>query len=96
MDFSEELGQCITALLDYGFEPPLYFTCMAVNGAMVYGRFAFVEGEEELHCDILAAHETENEFAVPVNIIFVDQAGQAARVLFGNDGTSEGIQVFPN
>ena len=101
MPFSEELGQCIMALLDHGFLPPLYFTCMAVNGAMVYGCYAVneetaVEEDEDMHCDILTSYGPDDTFALPINMLFVDQRGTAARVVFGEDGTSDEIQVFPN
>jgi len=92
MPLSEELGQCIEALLNDGFELPLYFTCMAVNGTMIYGRYAL--GDEEVGGEILASYGPDDAFALPINIIFVDHTGKAARVVFGEDGTSEEIQVF--
>jgi hypothetical protein len=94
MPISDELGRCITALLDDGFALPLYFTCMAVNGVMVYGRYSLEDGEEDLHCDILASHEVEDEMTLPLNILFMDHVGKAARIVFDEDGTSEEIQVF--
>jgi len=65
---------------------------MAVNGTMIYGRYAL--GDEEVGGEILASYGPDDAFALPINIIFVDHTGKAARVVFGEDGTSEEIQVF--
>ena len=87
------LSDCISELLKRGFDPPLYFTCIAVNGCMVYGRYRWVEGEEGMHCDLFASHTPESAFAFPINLMVVNQRGKAARVLVD---TSQEIQLFLN
>jgi hypothetical protein len=87
------LSQCINELLNRGFEPPFYFSCVAVNGAMVYGRYAGIEGQEGMECDLLASHTPESGFAMPINLMIVDQRGEAARVLLN---ASQEIQLFLN
>jgi hypothetical protein len=96
MPLSEELGQCLEALLNDGFVLPIYFTCMAANGTMVYGRYALGDEAAGLGCDVLASYGPDDAFTLPINIIFVDHVGKAARVIFGEDGTSDEIQVFAN
>ena len=87
------LHQCITELLHQGFEPPCYFSCVAVNGAMVYGRYAGGEGQEGMECDLLASHTPESGFAMPIHFMIIDQRGEAARVLLN---TAQEIQLFLN
>jgi len=96
MSLAQQLGECIEALLVHGFELPLYFTCMSVNGMMVYGCYTEGEGEDGLHCDIRASYGSEEGFVIPLNIMFVDQRGKAARVVLRDPTEPENIQVFLN
>jgi hypothetical protein len=83
----------MTELLNRGFELPLYFTCVAIDGAMVYGHYAGTEGEEGMECDILATYTPESVFPLPLNLMIVDQRGEAARILID---ASQEIQLFLN
>jgi hypothetical protein len=63
------------AELRRGRRPPLHFAAIGVNGAMVFGRF-----DPESGVAILADHSPAEGFQVPVNLIFVDNEGEADRV----------------
>jgi hypothetical protein len=80
------LTHCITELLTRGFEPPLYFTFVAVDGAMVYGRYAGLQGAEGMECDILATHSPESVLAPPLHLMIVDHRGEAARIFLAASG----------
>ena len=95
-DFSQLGGfltHCITELLTRGFGPPLYFTFVAGDGAMVYGCYAGIQGAEGMECDILATHSPESVFAPPLHLMIVDQRGEAARIFIAASGE---IHLFLN
>ena len=63
-------------LLDRGFEPPITFVAISVDGN-VFGCRHTGSGEPQ----IVADHGTGEHWRAPVNLLYVDSRGEAARVL---------------
>jgi len=74
------LSALLGTLLDRGVELPLYFAAIAVNGSMCMGRYEWAADGETRECVILGAHVVDGRFAEPLNILFTDRQGVAARV----------------
>ena len=83
---SEEFEEVIENLLDKGFEAPLYFCAIAVNGSMDIGRFERIGDSTDLRPNFLAQHATGDLHALPIHLLFVDSKGHAARVVIEGSG----------
>jgi len=70
----------INALLQRGFELPLYVACISANGSVLVGRY-------EAEFTDLLEHRENDVFTLPVNMMVVDARGEAARVVIRADGT---------
>jgi hypothetical protein len=82
----KEMAVVLQELLDRGFRPPIYFAAIAVNGSMIGGEYTADDGEEGLACNVLAQHVRGQIFNTPINTMFVDGHGAAARVVFDTSG----------
>ncbi|OGP93617.1 MAG: hypothetical protein A2157_03790 [Deltaproteobacteria bacterium RBG_16_47_11] len=86
-----ELGKILETLLNHGFEPPLYWATIAVNGAMAMGRYILNTESGDLDCQIIASHDVGGTFGIPINMMFTDRDGDAARVVTGRSEEPEVI-----
>jgi hypothetical protein len=80
--FAEILG----GLIDRGFVLPFHFAALGSNGSVLAGSFRADETGGGLTCEIAAEHFVEKVFVAPINVMFVDARGEAARVAIGPDG----------
>lgn len=83
---SEEFEEVIENLLGKGFQPPLYFCAIAVNGSMDIGTFEKIGDSTDLRANFLAQHSTADLHALPIHLMFVDPKGQVARVVIKGSG----------
>ena len=87
-----EDGAAIGQLLERGFEFPIHFAVISVNGGISAGSFEQRENGG-FECKFLAEHSVEAGLQLPINIMFVDsKSGDAARVLFANPDVTLSIQ----
>ena len=87
---TERIGQAIRECLEQGFELPVYAAIIASNGACAFFRFVDAGDDESVIPELMAQHLLESGMALPVNIIFSDPSGQAARMLIeATDGTPQ-------
>ena len=87
---TERIGEAIRECLEQGFELPVYAAIIASNGASAFFRFVDAGDDESVIPVLMAQHLAEPEMVLPVNIIFSDPAGQAARMLIETtDGTPQ-------
>jgi hypothetical protein len=77
----EMLGDC----LDHGFVPPLYVSCVAVNGSVYVARFT-EEGSRGLEAEPWAEHFVGEGLMLPINVMISDTRGEAARMVIAKDG----------
>jgi hypothetical protein len=78
--FAEVVAELVDAR---GFVPPLSMVGVADDGSMFGVRFTQDDGQlkPELVCQYV-----EVQFGLPMNVMVVDNAGKAARVLLALDG----------
>lgn len=79
MDQAFLMAECLAELRRRGFTPPFYFAAIGVNGTAVVGMFV-ADGQGGLRAQIGGAWPT-GELLAPVNIMFSDARGEAARVV---------------
>ncbi len=78
-------AQVLSTLLEDGFEPPLYVSVIANNGIFLIFRYDWDENQINLKVAPLADNSTEiSALRIPINMMFVDSRGEAARVLINN------------
>jgi hypothetical protein len=85
---TERIGEAIRECLEQGFELPVYAAIIASNGACAFFRFVDAGDDESVIPELMTQHLAEPGMVLPVNIIFSDPTGQAARMLIETtDGT---------
>src|SRR6478736_8471626 len=81
-------SKAIRECLEQGFELPVYAAIIASNGACAFFRFVDAGDDESVIPELMTQHLVEPGMVLPVNIIFSDPAGRAARMLIETtDGT---------
>lgn len=76
---AEQMAEVLERLLESGFEPPFYCACVSMNGGVIFWRYFWSESHEGLDAQIIC-QSTGECLVVPLNIMFVDNNGKAARV----------------
>ncbi len=83
----------LTSLGERGFELPLHVVTISINGTMFFMRYDADESAGNLAATLLTSHPQKDAFlAVPINLIFVDARGEAARILIKADGSLGDLQ----
>jgi hypothetical protein len=85
----ESFGKILEILLRNRFEPPFFVALIASNGAFMVGRYD--QDGENLRWTKLA-DANSSELIPPINIMYVDTHGQAARLVI-NPMDESGIQL---
>jgi hypothetical protein len=75
------LGEIIQKLLEDNFELPIHSVIVGINGSILVGRYESSDGENLIFTPLID-HCPSGMVKLPVNIMFVDAQGEAARVLF--------------
>jgi hypothetical protein len=76
---TERIGEAIRECLEQGFELPVYAAIIARACALF--RFVDAGDDESVVPELMAQHLVEPGMVLPVNIIFSDPTGKAARML---------------
>ena len=84
-DLVKHLGDALRELLGGGFILPIHMACVAVDEVMIFAPDAAAEDGGAAY-ELVIAHHSARELHLPVNIVLVDAAGGAARVLITQDG----------
>ena len=69
---------------EHGFEPPLFLSVIAVNGSVM--AFRYRQCDDGPKTEVVAEHLEAAGFALPINVMFVDARGEAARMRIGREG----------
>ena len=78
----EVIAEILEKLQGEGFVLPYSFVAIGVNGALMAGVFAKAASGDDLDCTFSARHlPDERGVLMPVNMMFVDARGEAARVV---------------
>jgi hypothetical protein len=71
----------IRQLLDHGFEMPIHFAAVGVDGSVVAGTYSpSGRGGAGVDCQITLQTE-DKSLSPPVNIMFVDRRGESAVIV---------------
>lgn len=81
LDLASRLSTALGTVIAQGFEFPIFWVAVAANGEMLAGRYDLSESGSGLESRLLVRHSDGGTFAVPVNVMFVDGRGEAARVV---------------
>ena len=81
-----EFSKILSTMLERGMRPPFMFTVMAINGAVIVGRFFEADGGGT-GCEFVCEHQPDaGNMRLPINMLFVDAVGNAARVVLEPSG----------
>ena len=77
-ELGDFLVRALSACLTRGMELPLICVAAAVNGSLFAVRYERTDAG--LHGTLLAEHNVERGFVLPINVMIVDQTGEAVWV----------------
>ena len=84
-----DVGRILDSLLAQGMVLPLQMVSVGLNGALMAGSFVTASSGEGLEFKQTALQG--GDFQLPINMMFVDAKGEAARVLIEQ---SQEPQIF--
>lgn len=92
VDLSLKLGRILEDLINRGFKLP--FTCVTIscNGSVTVGRYQSSITGTGLDTEII--FDSGKFSKTPVNLIFVDSEGKAARTVIGKDSSESSLQYL--
>ena len=91
---TKRIGEAIRECLDQGFELPVYAAIIASNGACAFFRFVDAGDDESVVPELMAQNLLEPGMVLPVNIMFSDPTGQAARMLIETTDRAPPLEVL--
>jgi len=80
------MAEALEICLKLGMKLPFTVAVVGVNGSVIAVRYT--EGPCSLDCDVLAEHFKDSQFQMPVNMMVVDAAGEAARLVLQNNSVT--------
>jgi hypothetical protein len=83
-DLTHQFVRILNTLRAQGFQLPIHVAYVAVNGAMMAFTYQAVEGDETWSCTVRFSDEAN--MVLPINMMYVDARGEAARVTLETDG----------
>ncbi len=86
---AKDFAEILEGLLNREFELPYYFAAISINGSILAGRYEASPGGSGLSAEIIAEHVPSGMFVLPINFMFVDRTGNAARMFIGKPGKVE-------
>jgi hypothetical protein len=92
-NLSDTLGEVVRILLAKGFVPPIRCACITANGSFIYFEYRPAAEGKELETNVLAEHDV-GSYRMPMNVVFVDNEGDAARILIQPGGERTEIQFL--
>lgn len=80
-DYSDSLA----TLLNRGFIPPFYGAAISMNGSLIFFKCE-IKPAGNLDSSVIISHFEDDKAELPMNIMFVDSRGEAARVVIDKSG----------
>jgi hypothetical protein len=71
----------IRKLLESGFEMPIHFAAVGINGSVVAGTYTAAPNGRSFECQITVRTVKPEGLTAPVNVMYVDRRGEAALVV---------------
>ena len=65
---------------DYGMELPFVISASSADGSTCVARYFQTAPGDKLSCEILEDYTVDTGFEFPINIMIVDQTGEAVRI----------------
>lgn len=88
-----QFQEAFVSLIQMGFELPLRWVAIGVNGSMLMGEIEWEDAERpSLCCRVLGEYVKKGILTPPVNMMFVDRSGEVARVMLEGSGVRRIIQ----
>ena len=91
---TERIAEAIRECLEQGFELPVYAAIIASNGACAFFQFVDAGDDESVIPELMTQHLAEPGMLLPVNIMFSDPAGHAARMLIETTDSTPALNVI--
>jgi hypothetical protein len=80
------IGQVLHQFLETGAKLPIHMVSLGRTGPMAYCRYVD-DDTGGLACEMLS--EPSGDFALPINLMFVDSIGRATYAVIAQDGRAD-------
>ena len=80
------MGEALNGLFLRGLQLLFYWAGISINGCIWTGKYEASPDGNGLTCEFLAEHVPSKMVYLPVNFMFVDGKGEAARVVIEQPG----------
>lgn len=84
-----EIARVLEELTERGFVLPFHMAAFGVNGGLLAGTFSESTSGSGLDFRQIAMNAPDPGFLMPINMMFVDARGEAARVVLGRSDQPE-------
>jgi len=86
-DTPKQIRQILLLLQESGFTRPIILTSIDRYGSLMLAEYTPEPGKKDhWDCEIIAERMKSELFEPPINMLFVDARGEAARVVFDAAG----------
>ena len=86
-DTAKQIRQILLLLQEGGFVMPMILTSVYSYGSVMLAEYTAVPAKKDhWDCEIIAERMKSELFEPPINMLFVDARGEAARVVFDAEG----------
>jgi hypothetical protein len=93
LDLTGRIQDLLATCIRHAFRFPIHFSVIAVNGSTIVGRYEWDAEKEDVNCTILSEHTEPGELRLPINLVFCDSNGEAARALIANATDAPRLQL---
>lgn len=80
------LAEALLECLEMGFQLPVHAVVVGTDGSIIAMRYTDDSPSYGLGARVLAEHHEGGVMGAPVNIVFTDSRGEAARLVIETDG----------
>ena len=88
-EMTQQVGHLLDTMIgDYGFQLPIRIIAVGVNDFIFVAQYEKAGSGTDLSCSVLL--ERGDSAEIPLNFLFVDCSGKAARALM----EEEGVTIF--
>jgi hypothetical protein len=83
----EQMNPMIEACLQHGFQLPLTWCAVGVNGAVLAVRYAYgPDSNEAMEATVLAEHFPEEGFPLPAHVLVTDATNKGVHMVLQPEG----------
>jgi len=90
-DIIERIRAGLRMFIDMGMVQPFYIAAVGAGGAIICLVMKEKKDASGVDCEFLCEHIPEGQLRFPINLMWVDSRGEAARMVLSPDDTAPAV-----